>query len=853
MPPFSGEKSLNRFHPEALAGLQEAIHEAGGREVFFAGALAPDGRVERVRVLARGNASAVPALFEGLDIRDVVVHNHPSGDLTPSSPDLTLASMYGAHGHGMFIVDNEAHTVYVVVEPFTQKKAALLKPRELETMFRPNGPMARHLQSFEVRPQQAAMLEAIADAFNTDTFAVIEAPTGVGKTMAYLLPALVWALRNKERVVVSTRTINLQEQIMFKDIPLLRRCLGEDFEACLVKGRNNYLCRRKMERAFSEMTLFEEESTRQRLEAIAEWAEHTEDGSLSDLPFVPGRELWEKVNSEADTCPGSRCPNQQKCFVGRARRAMGRADLLVVNHHMLFSDLALKKEANDFTSMAVLPVYHRVILDEAHAIEDSATEYMGVSATRAAALILLGRLLRTEGNRERGLLPLIRMRLTKECPQVAVAEFEKFQDLLDSLLLPAYASARQAVTAWFNAMRGLAGELSGQIGRDIKWRLTPPVLERVELREMHTDHTLPTVESLRQLARLLDDLSRRLRGIPSRPQDTEPPLMTEILELNACRDRMASLANVLSECTSAELQENTVRWIEMDSQNEQWVRVVRCPLDVGKPLAEWVYEHLKTMVMTSATLTVERRFDYLFHRLGLNLMPEGRVSPLMLDSPFDHREQAMVCIPTDMMDPADRSFLDESVESIRQVLKMTRGHAFVLFTSFYALNHSFRSLEEELRRAGITPLCQGKATRTQLLDEFRRDMSSVLFATDSFWEGVDVAGEALQCVILPKLPFRVPTEPILEARAEAIEAAGGNAFMEYSVPQAVIKFRQGFGRLIRRRSDWGAVVILDKRVITKYYGRIFLKSLPDVPIIRTPRDGVYNALETFFNQRREQG
>ncbi len=852
MPPVSGENTFDRLTPDAIVQLHEAIVDAGGHEVFFAGTLGADGKVERVRVLARGHASAVPAIFEGLDIREVVIHNHPGDDLTPSEPDLQLAAMYSNHGHGMFIIDNEASQVYVVVEPFVPKQAALLNIRELEAAFRPDGPMAKNLPAFEVRPQQAQMMEAIAEAFNTDSFAVVEAPTGVGKTVAYLIPAVLWAIRNKERIVVSTRTINLQEQIIEKDLPLLKRCLDVSFEACLVKGRGNYLCLRKLERALAEVDLFQDEAARNRLTAIADWVNRTEDGSLSDLPFVPGRELWDKVNSEADTCSGGRCPNQQKCFVGKARRAMARADILVTNHHMFFSDMAVKREANDFSAMAVLPVFHRVILDEAHSIEDSATEYLGVSATRSASQHLFNRFLRSEGGRERGFLTMLKNRLMKECPQLSPDEYEQLLGIIEDNLMPALTAARTTTEAAFEALRALTGERCGQVGRDIKWRLTQEVLDTTEIRELHRDYMMPATENLRSLMRACEELHRRLRQVPPAPGTAEAAIAADAVELRAYADRIKSLGGVLSECTSQELAENTVRWVEIDARNPQFARMVRCPLEVGEPLAESIYGQLKTVVMTSATLTVQQKFDYLFKRLGLDRVPAGRVRSVILDSPFDYPTQAMLCIPSDGVDPTDRTFFDLSVDSIRRILAISKGHAFVLFTAFSALNHAYRQLEDELRAAGITPLCQGKATRTQLLEEFRRDTTSVLFATDSFWEGVDVAGEALQCVILPKLPFRVPTEPIHEARAEAIQAAGGNPFMEYSVPLAVIKFRQGFGRLIRRRTDWGAVVILDKRLVTKYYGKVFLDSLPRVPVVRRPQMEMFQTLEEFFNQRRKE-
>jgi len=843
-----GEEISVRVAVEAARVMQEAIAAAGGREVFFAGTLDGSGRVAGVRVCARGNQGAVPALFEGLKVRDVVLHNHPSGDLTPSDADLELAGMYGAHGHGVLIVDNEVTRVYTVVEPFLPESVKRLEAVDLRQALQPHGSVGRTLPHFEVRPQQQRMMEAVAEAFNRDGIAVIEAPTGVGKTLAYLLPAAMWALQNRERIVISTRTINLQEQIVFKDIPLLERALGRQVPCCLVKGRSNYVCHRKLERALSEATLFDDQETQDQLSAIAAWVDTTEDGSKSDLAFVPGRDLWERICSEADACNMGRCPNTGKCFVGKARRQIAKADLVVVNHHMLFSDIAIKRETGDFSALAVLPAYRRIIFDEAHSIEDSATEYLGVSASQANALATLGRLYRMERNRERGLMPLLKIKLMKECPQLSVADYESLLTLVEEKLLPAIAVCRDALLAAFQALRIHAGKHSGQIGRDVRWRLTAEVLRQPEMRELHAKYMLPAAESVHGLVAHCEKLLGRLHKIKPLPDQQETAITTEIFQLNAYAGRLTRIADALAESTSAELVENTVRWVEIDARAEGAVRVARCPLDVGPPLAEWVYENLKSVVMTSATITVARKFDYFFGRLGLHLAEQSRLEALALDSPFDFEQQALLGVASDVPNPTDPGFQEESVECIRVALELSGGHAFVLFTSFAAMEHAHRRLANGLRARGITPLLQGEAARTRLLDRFREDPSSVLFGTDSFWEGVDVAGDALQCVILPKLPFRVPTEPILEARAEAIEAAGGNAFMQYSVPQAVIKFRQGFGRLIRRRTDRGVVLLLDRRLLTKQYGRVFLNSLPAMRVVRGPKRGVFLAIREFFGK-----
>jgi ATP-dependent DNA helicase DinG len=804
------------------------------------------GLVVEVRVCARGHEGAVPAFIEQIQPREVVLHNHPSGVIAPSEADLQLSAIFAKHAHGVYIVDNAIERVYVVVEPFLESDVTFLETRELDEAFSEEGRLARVLPEYEARPQQVEMMDAVADAFNKEGVAVVEAPTGVGKTLAYLLPAVLWAVRNRERVVISTNTINLQEQICGKDVPTLRKAIDERFSCVLVKGRGNYLCHRKLRKALSEATLFDEEGDKNALKKIAEWAEHTEDGSRADLPFMPGRELWDRVCSEADTCSFRNCPAPGTCFVGKARRELAKADVIVANHHMLFSDLAVKKEIGKFNSIGVLPAFERVIFDEAHNIENAATEYFGLEVTRIGAFSLLGRFVSSERRRERGLIPFLKAKLMREV-KAEPALLDPVLDLLDNELLPAIAAAREALTVGFDAVRSWVVEQNADAGKSIRYRLTADVLNDRALREIHSVYMLPASEEIRTCAVACTKVLGRMKALAPLDPEEESPVLTEQLQLDAYRNRLIRLANGLAIGTSSDLPENTVRWIEIDSGNNRIVRMASCPLDVGEPMAEWVYSNLKTVVMTSATLTANRKFDYLAGRIGLDRVKAPPPHMAMLESPFDFQEQALLCIPDDVPPPDDGAFPAESVACMEEALAISGGHAFILFTSFYALDHAFNQLAPGLRKAGITPLKQGADTRTQLLEQFRNDSESVLFATDSFWEGVDVAGDALQMVLIPRLPFRVPTEPVLQARSEAIDAAGGNAFMEYTVPQAVLKFRQGFGRLIRRKSDRGAIVVLDSRVVSRRYGRVFLNSLPGVRIVQGPRRGTFMALRQFFD------
>lgn len=847
MNPVAGQDARTRIAPEAARTMRDAISEADGREVFFAGTLDGQGLVRSARVLARGHQGAVPAIFEGLEPRDIVLHNHPSGDVEPSDADLDLAVVYSHNGHGVYIVDNEVSRTYVVVEPFREKDRTYLDAGELGAAIGPESRLAALLPGYEQRPQQRRMLACVADAFNEDGIAVVEAPTGVGKTLAYLVPAVFWAVRNRERVVVSTRTINLQEQIVEKDIPVLLEALDLEFSAVLVKGRSNYLCPRRLERALSEATLFEDDAEQAALKAIAEWAEHTEDGSRSDLPFVPQQEVWERVCSESDTCTAQQCMAAKNCFLSKARRQIAKADVLVVNHHMLFSDLAIKKELGSFTSVAVLPAFERLIIDEAHHIEDSATEYFGAQATQSGALALLGRFSRQERGQERGLLPYIKVKIVRETSKANASEVDAILDLIDNALLPSVGAAREGVRAAFHAVRDVTAERCRQVGREIKWRLTQEILDDEALRAVHAHDVLPACEELMTLAQHGEALAGILKDLEPGPNDAERPLALECTQLQAYILRLRRLATTLADATSAVLEPNTVRWVEIDADRPHIVRLIRCPLEAGAALAEWVYPNLKSIAMTSATLAVGQNFEFFQRRVGLD-RPTGRTAATeVLDSPFDFESQAILCVAEDLPNPNDPSFAEESSELIRGLVKEIGGGAFVLYTSFGALNEAYRRLESGLRDAGLAPLKQGSEPRGQLLDRFRNTACSVLFGTDSFWEGVDVAGDALQCVILTRLPFRVPTEPIFEARTEAIEESGGNAFMEYTVPLAVIKFRQGFGRLIRRRSDRGAVAVLDSRILSQRYGRIFLKSLPPLRRVVGSGEAILGEVRSFFH------
>ncbi len=822
--------SLERLAPPVRELLRREIAAALGREVSFVARSDPDGTLLDARVVARGTVDAVLALPGAAGRGEMLLHNHPSGLLEPSGADLSVAARLHDAGVGFAIVDNEVTRCYVVVEVPRGRQLARIDPVASAGLLGPGGPVARVLGAFEDRPGQRDMAAHVADAYNDGGVALLEAGTGVGKSFAYLAPALVWARENHERTVVSTNTINLQEQLVGKDLPLLARALATGDHTpsfALLKGWRNYVCLARLEHARDGGdSLFGPERI-DELEALAGWAARTADGSLADLGDEPSEEVWDAVAAESDLCTRLRCPYFERCFVFRARRHAAEADVVVVNHHLLASDLAVRMASDNWIEAAVLPPYRRLVLDEAHHVEDVAAHHLGSQVSRVGVQRLLQRLERNG----RGLLPALALELVGRDDLLSEAS----RELLRRGLYDALAAARRGADEVFAALdRRLDTSvlrLDDAFAGDAVW----PAGLQVAL-----DNLLAALDRLRDGVETIADRLAREDAAERRTQ--------LIGELQGVVRRLDGAARGLTAALAPPPGgPPAVRWVERRGKQGSNLVLAAVPLDLAPLLRKHLFDRVDTVVLTSATLAAGGEFDFLERRLGLDLPPSRVTTREVLPSPFDFRTQCLFGIPSDIPEPrTDEPGHDAAVARVLvELAHASDGGIFCLFTSHSALRRAATAVRGRL--GGRWPLLvQGEGQRDHLLRRFREAGSAILLGTDSFWEGVDVPGRALRVLILAKLPFQAPGEPLVAARLERLAEQGIDGFTHYLVPHAALKLKQGFGRLIRSQSDVGAVILLDRRVLTRPYGAVMLEGLPPASRVVGPWEEVRGAVEEFF-------
>lgn len=713
-----------------------------------------------------------------------------------------------------------------------------------------NGQLSRTLKGFEARLPQQEMMRNVIEAFNNRSIAIIEAGTGTGKSIAYLLPAILWAVEHGERTVISTNTIALQEQLINKDIPHLTNALQIKLKAVLVKGMSNYLCLRKLAETREQLRLFPSPEA-DEIEKIELWKDKTSDGSRSGLPFVPSAESWEHVCAENDTCTKKECPFFENCYFFKARRNANDASILVVNHHQLFSDLALRAEDGNYNNPSILPVYNRVILDEAHHIEDVATDHF---ASKISRLSILRTLLRLSADKQ-GKIAALKRKVEEHQGKAPSKEWNAIHTRLNiditgqrEQIIITLTTVSEAYLYFIDTVMNVIKNEEASTDEN-KLRIVNSHRSHPFWTKEIVPHTMRLIESIDRYAASLTNLEKDLTFISNEQFQEQTKGIR--FEINALSSRLSQSSVILKNFITSDPPPTSVRWIEAQFlRSMKNILLIDADLDVAKRLVTYLFEKFPTVILCSATLTTNRQFNFIRRRLGLTseLCPNRTITEHIYDSPFNYEQQALFAIPTDIPNPTDDDFITKATDKIWQAIQASRGNAFVLFTSYSMMKSCYQLIASRLQDHKYVAMKQGDDNRQSLLNRFRTTDRSILFGTDSFWEGVDVVGDALRCVIIVKLPFRVPSEPIIQARTEAIRAQGGDPFMEYSLPNAIVKFKQGFGRLIRNKQDRGCVVCLDSRLLCKGYGKQFLNSLPKCKQVFADGESLQEQMSDFYRQ-----
>ncbi len=731
---------------------------------------------------------------------------------------------------------------YKVVFSEEEPELSPVEPEVVDEYFSPEGRLARVIENYEQRPPQIEMAHEVLEGFNERSYVIAEAGTGTGKSMAYLVPAIEWALKNRnagQRIVVSTNTKNLQEQLFFKDIPMLYATARKKFKAVLLKGRYNYLCLEKWHTVMMDMNKRLSQDERTRILPLVYWVEQTRTGDIvENAGFQLERNigLWEKLTAEPSYCPGKSCKYYDQCFLMKAREQARKADLVVVNHALLFADLA--------TGRSTLNDYELLILDEAHNIEKTAADYLGIRVNYWSFRNLYHRLYDEEPKRTGSVLQLdYRLSTSRLNPEIKSKIDRPAQRVKISSL-----NFKEKTLIFFNSF---SQQLRSQYGT----RLAPSADDskiryhkNFKYFRQLEDEIGALMHSLNQLIKDLGELVDALNDLDFNTFKMQSQITRE---LRALLDRAKDLKKEFQFCIAGD-QKNYVYWLDLPkNERSNDVAIHAVPLNISELLNKILYPNIETLVFTSATLAVNKSFDYFKSRMGLESLQEKDIRAKVFESPFNYEEQLLLSVADFLPDPRSDQYPQAVQDFILKLHQRQRRGMLVLFTNYSMLNMMYNALKPHFDAENILLLAQGKSgSRTNILHQFKENRDSILFGTDSFWEGIDVPGDALELLFIPKLPFDVPSEPVIAARMEEIKKKGRNPFMDYSLPEAVIKFRQGFGRLIRHKNDFGAVIIGDNRVSRMRYGRFFLDSIMGTKQIASKEEELFETLNQWFSEKK---
>jgi predicted DnaQ family exonuclease/DinG family helicase len=778
------------------------------------------------RLLYR-NSARVKNYFQ--PILDVKLNENIEGSSASIPEDIAYAQQHfniiGEADYKLQTVDHESEILTV-------------DDSEITTYFTESGKLTRVIPNFEEREQQIKMSRLVTAALNNFEFLTVEAGTGTGKSMAYLFPAVEWATNNRnnlERIVISTNTKNLQEQLFFKDIPTVYAVARNKFKAVLLKGKSNYLCLDKWKTTMIDMDQRLTPAERSRILPLLLWADQTQTGDIAEnsgFQLNQNLGLWTKLIAENNYCPGRTCKYYNDCFLMKARNGARKADIVVVNHSLLFSDLV--------TDNSILGEYKNLILDEAHNIEKTAGDYLGIRFNWWSFRNAYYRLYE-EKPRKTGSLVQLEYRMSKS----SLPEY--LQDKLYkriSRLKTECNGLKQCANSFFSDL--------SQILRNRYQKTGENGFEETKIRyhqkfKYFTEVSIQIEELKKALRTTKTRLSDLLDIFPEIHQDAFQFQDQIHRELISIENELETLHQSFDFCLEGDSDQH-VYWLELAARRESTdITFNSVPLNIAELLKKSLYDGLNTAVFTSATMTVADSFAYFHNRVGLTLIDSQKINSEILGSPFDYQNQILLGISDYLDDPRSESFSDQLAELIAEVHSHNPTGMLTLFTNYATLNYLFNKLKLHFESEKILLLAQGKSgSRTNIINQFREYKNSVLFGTDSFWEGIDVPGEALELLLITKLPFDVPSEPLIAARMEKIKQSGGNPFMDYAVPEAIIKFRQGFGRLIRHKEDFGAVLVCDNRLSRMKYGTHFLDSLPVEATVFRDKSEMLTSLSEWF-------
>lgn len=816
----------DRFSEESLQTIKKYLEEHNNKSMIFKATFDEDEKIQKPFFLSLYKKKSFEETLTKVGKNEVIIRTTKPNQLYPSDMELELSEeLYTRRNIAYCLLSSDLDDFYFVQDI----DRIFLEEIDIENYFAKDGILAKEIKGFEYRQEQEEMAQYIQDAINEDRKIIVEAGTGTGKTLAYLIPSIKWAVTNKKRVIIATNTINLQEQLLLKDIPLAKSIIKDEFSYVLVKGRNNYVCKR----LFNELVLgksidietFSMEA-REQIEYILKWGNKTKTGDKAELPFEVYPDVWELVQSTTELCLGKKCPYRKECFYMKTRMEKMEADILISNHHVFFADLNVRAETDFDSEYLILPRYDMVIFDEAHNVESVARSYFSVEVSKISFTRLLNRIYQKKNKRKKEKSALIRVEDTVD--EKNLEDSEQYIYLLNTL--------KEEISI----LQNIGDEYFDEIRKIYETNTEAPIKKSLNNFEMTKSRFLENLREKKDIfqGKLADflNLMMSFNNVIDEEKDKNP----EVINFNNHLKMFKAYIDSFKFINSFE-DDNYIYWLDINSKRTN-VILTATPLNIAQKLSTVLFDNLDRLVFASATIVVNGNFDYFKKSLGLD---EEDCIEAIIKSPFDYDEQMSVYIPSDIQDSENiNAFVSDASKFILNILLKTNGKAFILFTSYTMLNQIYYSISKKLKDKGFEVFLHGDKPRSQIIKEFKEAENPILFGTISFWEGVDVQGENLSNVIITKLPFLVPTDPVVSAISKKIEEDGGNSFMDFQLPEAIIKFKQGVGRLIRKKTDSGNIFILDNRILKKRYGSLFINALPSQKNIKIlEKDDIIEEIE----------